>query len=667
VSFLYAWAVGLTLSVAIPLILHLRRRNTDRRVAFPALRYLSRAEDARSRSFVASDVLLLATRIGLLLALAFAAAGLLLGRGGAGDHDPTDLALVIDNSASTGRLVGDRPLFEELLDRARQSLAAARPEDRVWVFPTVGPPVAAGVSAVRASEALARVTLSDGGADLVAAVVEASSALPADGARTREVQLVSDLQRTALRGPPRGDVDGTPLIAYLPQPHDEPNAAVSAVQLTGGTTVPSGVGHGVLVSTALGGGPVDDDANEASVRLQLDGRIAGAARIPWGATGTLGLPELPAGTHEGRVEVDPSGARADDIRFFSIQVVAPPGVRFVGPDTSFARIGVETLRQAGRLGASGETVTLVDGVPSRGIAGVGSAESRSTLVLIPPTDPVDLPAYNQVLAGLDIGWSLRPDPERGTLALEEPSTSFSLSGVTVRERYLLVPGAGAAAASDSALLRTEDGEPWLVRTSAGGTVALLLGSPLVPGASDLPTHPAIIPFLEALLVQWSHLAGWPASDFDAGVPIPLPSWASAVTGPDDRRVTVEGGAPFTGDRAGVYRVEGSDPRAGPRAAHFAVNVPADEIDPTLIGLDRLAELFPGRDVVTGGPGAGAWGDRVFGQRRGRDMAPWLLGLALALAAVELFLATPGRAKKRANGSGRWGRTAGDAEASTGTT
>jgi len=105
VSFLHAWSIALGLAAIVPFILHLRRRRTDRRVSFPALRYLTSAEDARSRSLVASDVLLLATRTGLLIALALAAAGPLVGRGGAADHAPTDLAIVLDNSASTGRLV----------------------------------------------------------------------------------------------------------------------------------------------------------------------------------------------------------------------------------------------------------------------------------------------------------------------------------------------------------------------------------------------------------------------------------------------------------------------------------------------------------------------------------------------------------------------------------
>jgi hypothetical protein len=667
VSFLHAWGIALGLAAIVPLILHLRRRQTDRRISFPALRYLSSAEDARSRSLVASDVLLLACRIGLLAALALAAAGPLLGRGGASDHTPTDLALVIDNSASTGRLVDDRPLFEEILTRARASLANTRPEDRVWIFPTVGAPVAAGVSGGRAAESLDRVEPADGGADLRDAVVRASSALPADRDRRREVQLISDLQRGALGGAPDDGEDDADLVAYVPPAPDEPNAAVAEIQLTGGTTVPSGIGHGVIVrATRLGASAGQTDSvSEASIRLQLDGRIAGATRTAWGATGTLGLPELATGTHEGRVEVDPAGARADDTRFFSIHVVAPPGVRFVGPDTSFARMGVETLRQARRLGAeAGATVTVIEGA---GVAGRGATDEEGTLVLIPPADPVDIPAFNQMLAGLDIGWTLRVDPGRGSLAIDEPDAAFSLSGINVHQRYLLRPGTGTAAATDSSILHTEDGEAWLVRTTARSKTALLLGSPLVPQATDLPTHPAVLPFLEALLVQWSHLSGWPSSDFDAGAEIPLPAWARTITAPNQSVESVEGGQMYTATRAGIYRVDGGDAAGAPRQAHFAVNVPESELDPTAVSPDELAEIFPGRDVFTGGPAAGEWSDEIFRGRRGRDTAPWLLGLALALGALELFLATPGRARKRAEGSDRWSRTEPELEGRTGST
>ena len=644
-SFLHAWAIALGLAAAVPFVLHLRRRHTDRRVAFPALRYLSRAEDARSRSLVASDVVLLATRIGLLAAIALAAAGPLLGRGGASDHAPTDVALIIDNSASTGRLLGDGLLFDALVARARSSIVSARPEDRVWVFPTVGPPLAAGVSPIRAVEALTRLSLSDGGADLSAAVARASAALPADGDRRREVQLLSDLQRNAFAGV-ESSGDGTPLVAYAPPPPEGPNTAVGEVILTGGTTVPSGLGQGVIVTPVRHdprGAGADSAAGDASIRLEVDGRIAGATRTPWGASGSLGLSELTIGPHDGRVEVDPTGARADDIRFFSIQVVRPPSVRFLGPDESFVQLGISTLTDAGRLTDSPTpSLVVIEGAPTGAAVLAREAE---TLILIPPADPVDLPAFNQLLSELGAGWTARADPGRGATAFSEPEASFSLSGISIRSRYLLRTAGGAADAGDSTILSADDGEPWLVRARGESGITLLLGSPLVPLATDLPAHPAMIPFLEALLVQWSHLGGWPPSDFDAGEPVTLPEWAETVTSPDGETTAVEGGAPVSPARAGVYRVEGTVGGAV-RVARFAINVPKGEMDPTPLSRRDVPEQFPGRPVFTTGPTGEDWLREIFRARRGHDAAPWLLAVALALAAVELYLATPGGGRRR---------------------
>ena len=658
-SFLYAWAIALGLSAIVPLILHLRRRQTDRRVAFPALRYLSRAEDARSRSIVASDLLLLIVRVGLLIALALAAAGPLVGRGGARDHEPTDVALVVDNSASVGRLDGDRLLFEALVELAGTALAAARPEDRIWLFPTVGEPLAAGVGAARAAEALARIEPTDGAADLAAAVARAGGALPADGGRRREIQLLSDLQATGLRAAPPAGGDAAPLVAYAPEPAAEPNGALVGVELTGGTTAPSGTGHGVIVRSARAGGGAraENDSLEggdADIRLELDGRLTGAARAPWGANAVLALPELGVGLHQGRLELNPAGARADDLRYFAIRVVPPPTVRYHGDETSFAGVGVETLREAGRLGAgSEEAVAIVDGEAGAGAPWPGAA----TVVFVPPADPVDLAAFNQGLAALGTGWQARVDPASGDLGLDEPEAAFSLSDVRVRQRYLLRP-AGGGSVADTALIRTEDGEPWLVRTELGGRMALILASPLTVGASDLPAHPAMIPFLEAVLVHWSHLATWPFSDFGAGEALSLPEWVNEIESPDGALRSVEGGSRFTPVRAGVYTVRGSGADGSPTEAQFAANVPESEADPTPVAREDLEELFPGRPVFTAGPGAAAWEDGIFRGRRGWDMAPWLIALALVLVGLELFLATPGRSRRPSPDSERSEATSG---------
>ncbi len=654
-SFLYAGALGLGLLAVVPLILHFRRRHTDRRVAFPALRYLTHAEDARSRSLRASDLVLLAVRIGLLLALALAAAGPLLGRGGPADHVPTDVAILIDNSASAGALAEGRPLLDHFADRAREALGAARPEDRFWIVPSVGPAAAAGVGGARAAEALERVGPTAGRGDLSSDLRRAAAMVPTEEGRRREIHLLSDLQATGL-GDAASEGPGLPVVTYLAPPGPRVNGAVAEARPTGGTTVPTGVGHGVVVRPVRLGGAsaAGPDSGTAALRLEVDGRIAGASRTPWGAAVTIGLPELSPGTHAGRVEVEPEGLRADDERYFALQVVEPPSVRLTAPPGSFLLQGVETLRDAGRLGDGPPTVHVLEEAPP-----TGAPPRAGTLVLVPPRDPVDLPAFNQLLERAGAGWVARLDPARGTLRLSGGGTALPLDDLGIRLRYLLRRSEGVPGGSDTTLLATPDGEPWLVRSRAGERTYLILGSPLDASASDLPTSPLMIPFLEALLVQWSHLATWPPSAFEAGSAVSLPAWADSITTPDGTRVTVEPGSRYTPFDAGVYLVRGrrrGAETAPERTAAFAVNVPEGELDPTRADPSALAELFPAHEVITAGPDAAAWERAIYRARRGRDAAPWLLVLAVGLAATELLLATPGRASGRrpdaASGTGR---------------
>ncbi len=660
-SLLYAWALAFGLLVVVPLIIHLRRRETSRRIPFPALRYLTRAEDARSRSLRASDVLLLATRVGLLLLLALAAAGPLLGRGGAADHHPTDVAIVIDNSASAGQLAGGQPLVELFVERARRTLAAGQPSDRFWIQPLLGPPLAAGANAARAIAALDRVQPTGGGADLAEALAGATALLPASEGRRREVHLLSDLQRSALPRPdPSPASAGTPIVVYVPPLESVENGAIASVQLSGGPTVPSGFGQTAIVRverypggvvTAPETAGVDsaltpEDATpdaEATLRLELDGQTAGGARAPWGSAVTVGLPQLSPGVHLGRVEIEPDGLRLDDERHFAVHVVEPPSVRRVGLEDSFLAVGIETLQEAGRLGSGRADVVVLEGAPQ------GAGADAGTIVLVPPLDPVELPAFNQQLARLETGWRAELDPGRGQIGFAESAVALPLEGVAVYRRYLLRPLGGGA--TDTVLLAATDGEPWLVRRQVDGSTFLLLGSALDPTATDLPASPVMIPFLEALLVRWSHLATWPPSDFEAGVPLTLPEWADSVRATDGVWAAVEPGAPFTALFAGVYFVSGTSTTGGTapgrveRTAAFAVNVPPRELDLALLPADSLPELFPDREVITAGPDEGAWERAIFRARRGRDAVSWLLLLALALAATELVLATPGRAAK----------------------
>ncbi|MCI0434657.1 MAG: BatA domain-containing protein, partial [Gemmatimonadetes bacterium] len=120
-------------AVVVPIVLHLFQRHQGPRVVFPALRYLRRAETEHARRIRLRQWLLMLLRIAVVLVLTMAAARPFLRAAGAG-HEPTAVAIILDNSMSSGLVVGDRRILDELKDRALETLDRAGPEDRFWLI-----------------------------------------------------------------------------------------------------------------------------------------------------------------------------------------------------------------------------------------------------------------------------------------------------------------------------------------------------------------------------------------------------------------------------------------------------------------------------------------------------------------------------------------------------
>lgn len=136
-SFLQPWMLLGLLAAAVPVILHMMNRQRAQRVRFPMLTLVSKSQDQRRTTLKIKRWLLLAARIGILLLipLAMAQPYTLCGAQGAGSGDryPAAVVVIIDVSASMGR-VQNNDVRQEAEKLARRSIRGLKAWDQVRVL-----------------------------------------------------------------------------------------------------------------------------------------------------------------------------------------------------------------------------------------------------------------------------------------------------------------------------------------------------------------------------------------------------------------------------------------------------------------------------------------------------------------------------------------------------
>jgi Aerotolerance regulator N-terminal len=471
VSFVHPLALLGLAAAAIPALLHLLERRIPPEVPFPAIRYLSDAERRSARRMRLRHLLLLILRTALIAAIVVAAARPLVPTHGLGKstafHAPTALVLILDNSPSSGVVVEGRPVLDRLKAVAHAALARAGPADKLWLM------LADGVARAGSREALLA-ALDSARPDtrrlaLVSATQRATAIVAAVPLPGREVEVVSDLQRTAMGDGTVPVPRGVRVLALAPPKAAPPNRGVATVQVAAG---------GLAVSV---GGTPGTPPGPLTVRLR--GRVIGRALVAPGGAATLPLPAVAPGWWSGDVELEADELRADDARRF-VWRVAPPARVAAGPEVgSFLGAAISVLRDAGRL-ATGNEVTI------------GERPGQGPSVVLPPADPALVGPANRTLAGRGIAWRFA---EPGTAGLITAPGLTELAGVAVTRRYRLIRaggagGGGGAGGDSAAVLATVNGEPWLV--AAGNVV--LLASRLDTAWTALPASPGFVPFVDEL-------------------------------------------------------------------------------------------------------------------------------------------------------------------------
>ena len=452
--------VGLA-AAAIPALLHLFQQRQPPEADFPALRYLSEAERKSARRMRLRHLLLLLLRTALIVAVILAAARPLVpSRASGAAHPPSALVLVLDNSLSSGAVVGGQVTLDRLKAAARAVLRRASPDDRLWLVLADG--IVRGGARDELLTAVDSAPPDPRRLDLVSAVTRALRVAAAAPAPLREVHVVSDLQRTALASGGVTVPAGVRVLALAPRPAPQ-NRGLTAVHVAGGS-----------VTTTVVGTP---GANAAAVTLRVRGRDVARGLAAPGAALTLALADPGPGWWIGEVTLDPDELRSDDRRLFVWHSVPTALVHADPAAGPFAAAAIAVLQAAHRV-RDGAEVTLADR------PGAGAS------IVVPPSDPALVGQVNRALQARGVAWHFAAMGSPG------PVTSAilpGLDGARVMRRHRL------EGADSGVVLASVNGEPWAV--VSGGVV--LVASRFDTTWTALPTTPAFVPLVDALVNRFA--------------------------------------------------------------------------------------------------------------------------------------------------------------------
>lgn len=626
--------LGLTAAL-VPPLLHLFQRRRPPDVVFPAVRYLRQTEREAQRSIRLRHLLLMILRMLAVVLLVSAAARPVVPGGSGVLHEPTALAIVLDNSLSSGAIAGGSRVLDDLALRARETLRAAQSGDAVWLIGADG--LARRGTPAELLEVASSLRPEARRLDVGASIGTAARLIATAGYARGEIHVLSDLQATALETGEKGErgqigeigeigergerggrdsvAAGLPILFYHPAAGPPENRGVVAAR-----AVPSIWLAGTGGVTARVGGATSSGDARASVTLTMEGRTGGRALATAGDAVALSAPKVEPGWRSGEVTLDPDELRADDRRPFAVRVVPPASVTIVpGADLGpFLTEALAVLVEGGRVRRGGD---------ASGAVRIGGVTHTGAGVVFPPADPVALGAVNRALAAAGVRWRFGARVE-GEDTIAAPLVP-ELAGARAMRRYRLEP---RTADADREVLARAGGEPWLVREGR----AVVVGSRVVPEETNLPLLGVFVPFVDALV---NRVARGEAGILEAapGDPVELPANATALGLAQDSAQAVESGAIVTAPRVpGLYPL-----LVGADTAGILVVAP----DPRESDLRRadaatLRARFKGARVTVTGD-AREYGSLRFRGAGRSELTGWLLAGVLLVLLVEAGLATGG--------------------------
>lgn len=617
------------LAAAVPIVLHLLKREPEARVLFPAVRLLTHAPVEHSSRRRLRELLLLALRVAALLALAFAFARPFLTSGLATSGATTVVAL--DTSLS----MSAPGQFEKARQFAKQAIAEASGGSLVAVVTFAdGAQVASAPSGDRATatSAIDRAEAGAGGTRYRSAINAAVDLLRG---RPGTIVVVTDLQETGWDVGDQASVpDGVEVkVADVGAP--PPNLAVTSAQVAGDRIVASVRSTSPTPVTARLRLNVHDGTASGSAS-----RVASETTLPVGAGQTVSVAfQAPKGQWASVSVDDESGAAADNARFVILDTASRPSILVVGTAGDLNREAFYLEQALVAAGADGRAYA-VEGAAAGELATWDQAKlDAHTAVVLLSTRALEhhgrelLTAYLRagggmiVAAGPDVDGEVLQEVLAGPrLAIVNPGVAAPGSRVarTWGPSDVRHPVVRAFGSSQGALglvqfqrvstLRTEEcpvlarfttGEPALVDCQSGEGHTLVLASDLDNRGNDFPLHATFVPFLHESVRYLMGGADRAAEYLVAQVPQGIPAVPGVATAPGGRTSKL-----------------------------VAINVDPAETDPGRLTADEFAGA-----VTSLGSGAQA-GARLQAQETEERQHIWqyVLAIMLVMMAVESWVA-----------------------------
>jgi len=506
-------------AAAVPILLHLLKREPEARVKFAAIRLLRNAPVEHMQRRRLRELLLLALRVTalILLALAFARPFFASGRA----DQPAGVTMVALDTSLSLSAAGQ---FERAKTLAKGVIAAAPPGDLVGVVTFSNEArIAREPSGDRALavNAVDQAATNFGATRYRAALSRASAAIEG---RRGTIVVVTDLQEGGWDAGDSAAVPESTEVKVVDVGAPPPNLAVISARAAGERVA-------AMIRNA---GP---SAREARVRLTVDGRIAGEATAAM-APGQSAEVMLPGARGiEASVAVDdPSGIQADNVRYLVLDNRIRPVVLLLTPGSDPSRDAFYVRHALAAEGVDGAAYDVESPGNSALTAWDGTRLARYAAIVVMSTRGLErhgrqlLTEYVRQGGGLLI--ALGPDVDAdvaaeltgGAITLDPPPpgrdgpSSRAFAPIDARHPVFQAFGIGRSSLglvtfSRIALLRAPrcetlarftGGENALVECAGTDGRILVFASDLNNAWNDFPRRPTFVPFLHETL---RYLAG----------------------------------------------------------------------------------------------------------------------------------------------------------------